>query len=85
MTAAGTRITRTSGDGHWGEHATFLLHTRDDRWHAVGFSDSAANNLVAELGALPGFDTGLLRTLIGQRTRKIVTLWRAPPSKPGTA
>lgn len=65
----------TSEDGYWGEHATFLLHTRDDRWHAVGFSDPAANGLVAELSRLPNFDKDLLFALIGQRERKIVTLW----------
>lgn len=68
----------TSSDGHWGEHASFLLHTHDDRWHALAFSDPAAGELVTKLAALPGFANDRLLTLIGQRHRRIVTLWRAP-------
>jgi hypothetical protein len=69
----------TSKDGYWGEHATFLLHTRDDHWHAVELSDPAANTVVAELSRLPKFDKDELLALIGQRERKIVTLWRSSP------
>jgi hypothetical protein len=72
----------TSSEGYWAEHATFLLRGRDGRWHAIGFGDPAANQVVDELRKLPGFDEGLLLTLIGQRARKITMLWRRPPCNP---
>jgi hypothetical protein len=68
----------TSHDGDWQEYASFLLHTSDGSWHAVGFGDPAAGELTARLQRLPGCDTALLLDLIGERTRRIVTLWSHP-------
>lgn len=68
----------TSSDGDWQEHATFLLHTLDGGWHAVGFGDPVAGELTARLRTLPGCDTSILLDLIGERTRRIVPLWSHP-------
>ena len=79
----------TSDDGAWQEHATFLLRTSDNQWHAVGFAEPAAAELMLYLGQLPGFNTGLLREVIGKPVRQMVTLWRRPvvpaPRRPSRA
>jgi hypothetical protein len=72
----------TSRDGGWQEHASFLLATADGRWHAIGFGDPQATELTRRLRSLPGCDTDLLLDLIGERTRRIVTLWRHPTLAP---
>ncbi|HEY1969344.1 MAG TPA: hypothetical protein VGH89_15440 [Pseudonocardia sp.] len=72
----------TSRDGGWQEHASFLLATADGRWHAIGFGDPIATELTQRLRSLPGCDTDLLLDLIGERTRRIVTLWRHPTLAP---
>ncbi|HZZ50428.1 MAG TPA: hypothetical protein VFE65_26355 [Pseudonocardia sp.] len=68
----------TSQDGDWQEHASFLLRTSDGNWHSVGFGDPVAGELTSRLRTLPGCDTSLLLDLIGERTRRIVTLWCHP-------
>ena len=75
----------TSADGSWQEHASFLLGTSDGRWHHVPFAEPAATTLIAALCALPGFDKDLLLDLLGQRTRRVLTLWTHPqhPSRVG--
>jgi len=70
----------TSSEGAWQEHATFLLRTGDGRWHDIGFSDPAATELVDWLLQRPGFDVRLLRDLISEPNRRIVTLWQTSPS-----
>jgi hypothetical protein len=68
----------TNMAGAWQEHATFLVHSTDGRWHAIGFSEPAATELVERLAELPGFDNDLLRDSIAERSQRVVTLWRAP-------
>ena len=49
----------TNMAGAWREHATFLLRSIDGRWHAIGFSEPAATELVERFAELPGFDIDL--------------------------
>jgi hypothetical protein len=51
----------TNMAGAWSEHGTFLLRSIDGRWHAIGFSEPAATELLEHLTGLPGFDTDPLR------------------------
>ncbi len=68
----------TAEGGSWQEHASFLLGTRDGRWHIIGFTDPTTAELVTGLRALPGFDTDRLLDLIGKHTHRVHTLWRHP-------
>jgi hypothetical protein len=68
----------TNMAGAWREHATFLLRSIDGRWHAIGFSEPAATELVERFAELPGFDIDLLQDAIAERSQCVVTLWRAP-------
>ncbi|WP_028934676.1 hypothetical protein [Pseudonocardia spinosispora] len=65
----------TSRDGHWQEHASFLLGTGDDHWHVVDFSAPLASEVVPRLLGLPGFRADRLLELVGSRTERVVGLW----------
>ena len=69
----------TSAGGSWQEHACFLLSTTDGQWHLISFSDPLANELVPRLRTLPGFDTDLLRHLIGGDQEQMLSIWKIPP------
>jgi hypothetical protein len=68
----------TNMAGAWSEHDTLLLRGADGRWHAIGFSEPAATELLKRLTELPGCDIDLLRKSIAERSQRIVTLWRTP-------
>jgi hypothetical protein len=71
----------TNMAGPWDEHGTFLARTTDGRWHAIGFSEPAATELVERLTELPDCDIELLRDSIADRSQRVVTLWRAPTTE----
>ncbi|HEY2206221.1 MAG TPA: hypothetical protein VGH99_17245 [Pseudonocardia sp.] len=69
----------TSGEGHWQEHAWFLLRDHSGHRRSVGFAEPEASELVIRLCALPDFDADALRDLVlceGRGCRS-VTLWSA--------
>lgn len=67
---------RTSSDGHFQEHASFLLAAADGDWHVVDFADPEAGAVVEHLLSLPGFDRERLAELVLSRDARIIRLWR---------
>jgi len=72
----------TNMAGAWAEHGSFLVRGTDGCWHAIGFSEPAATELLERLTELPGFDIDLLRNSVTGRSQRVVTVWCTPQLRP---